>query len=127
MPKEPTDPVGKPAPGKVSPDKVTETGTSTPPEKSTFEAYKEAAPGAPKPAEAGGPSPMELASKSTISTTPTFQSLTAQARNAQDTLGEVQKNLNTQNLKLKASQKDLLNTKLKNANDHLKAAAQARG
>ncbi|MBN2478902.1 MAG: hypothetical protein JXA94_01610 [Parachlamydiales bacterium] len=129
MPKEPTDPIGKAGPGKIPPDKISETGTSTPPDRASFESYKQAAPGAPGAAETTGSeiSPMELASKSTISSTPTFQTLAAQARNAQDTLGEIQKNLNTPNLNLKKSQQDLLGTKLSNANDHLKAANQTIG
>jgi len=66
---------------------------------------------------------MDLASKQAISSTPTYQSLLSQSANARDTLGEIEKNLNTANLKFKKSQEDLLGTKLKNANDHLADAA----
>jgi len=121
MPKPPADPTGPMKPGKVTPDKISEKGVSQP-DTSAFQAYKEEAPSA---SQAGKPSemtPMDLATKAGISTTPTYQSLLSQATNAQDSLGEVQKNLQTPNLKLKKSQTDLLNTKLKNANENLKSA-----
>jgi hypothetical protein len=119
-PTDPTEPTGeaKPAAPKTQPLQ---------PDTETFQAYKEQAAKAPSAAESAQVSPMDLATKPGISTTPTFQTLTAQAQNAQDTLGEVQKNLNTQNLTLKKSQTDLLNSKLTNANQYLAQANQKIG
>lgn len=127
MPKPPTDPPGSPESSKISPDKSLEKGRPTSPDSSAFQEYKESAPSAPQPGTPSEISPMDLASKAGISTTPTFQSLLAQAGNARDTLGEVEKNLKTPNLKFKKSQSDLLQSKLKNANDHLASANQKMG
>ncbi|NGX34005.1 MAG: hypothetical protein K1060chlam1_00350 [Candidatus Anoxychlamydiales bacterium] len=126
MPKPPSDPTGASGAPKITPDKTTEKGMS-PPDSSSFQAYKEEAPSAAPTAKATEMTPMDLATKAGISTTPTYQSLFSQAANAQDTLGDVQKNLQTPNLKLKKSQTDLLNTKLGNANKNLKAANQKMG
>jgi len=126
MPKPPADPTGPTGPGKVTPDKISEKGVSQP-DTSAFQAYKEGAPSAPGAGKPSEMTPMDLATKAGISTTPTYQSLLSQATNAQDTLGEVQKNLQTPNLKLKKSQTDLLNTKLNNANKSLKSANEKMG
>ncbi|NGX28794.1 MAG: hypothetical protein K940chlam1_00981 [Candidatus Anoxychlamydiales bacterium] len=122
LPIDPSEAGGAP---KIGGD-PTKPGKISQPDASSFEAYKEGAPGANAP-EASQISPMDLASKTGISTTPTFSTLLAQANTTQDTLGDVQKNLNTPNLKLKKSQTDLLNTKLNNANDYLTAANQKLG
>lgn len=128
MPKSPIEPTGASEPGKIGPDKISEKGTTTPPDTESFQSYKEEAPSAPGVGKTSAEmTPMDLASKTGISTTPTFQSITAQAKNAQDTLGEVQKNLQTPNLKLKTSQTNLLNTKLTNANKNLQTANQKLG
>lgn len=125
MPNSPTDPTGPLEPSKISTDKTTEKGISRP-DTSSFQTFKEEAPPATT-TPATEMTPMELATKTGISTTPTYQSLLSQASNAQDTLGEVQKNLKTPNLKLKKSQADLLNTKLNNANEHLQRANEKLG
>jgi hypothetical protein len=70
---------------------------------------------------------MDLAAKETISQTPSFQTLLSQSQNIQDTLGNVQNQLNTPNLKFKKSQANLLNAKLTQANEHLKAANEKMG
>ena len=128
MGKSPADPVGASDPGRISRDKISEKGTSTPPEQSTFETYKEQAPAAPtKGEEATNISPMDLASKPGVSTTPTFQTLLSQANSAQDTLGSVENNLKTPNLKFKKSQEGLLKNKLTDANEHLKLANEQMG
>ena len=102
---------------------------------STFESYMEGSAGkagAPKgvtpPTGAQGPSPMEVA-RGTLSPTapPTFDSLQAQSKNVQDTMGTVSQQLNTQNLKLKRSQTHLLKNKLQDVNDHIRAAANQLG
>jgi len=123
----PSDPSNSPETPKVTPDKSIEGGKISQPDTSAFESYKEQAPAA---APAGTPSeisPMDLASKAGISTTPSFETLLSQANNAQDTLGTVQQNLQTPNLKFKKSQADLLKNKLSNANEHLTAASQKMG
>lgn len=127
MPKPPSDPSGSPEASRIQPDRTTEKGRAVPPESSAYQAYKEEAPSAPAPGTPSELSPMDLASKAGISTTPTFQTLISQATNARDTLGEVEKNLKTPNLKFKKSQAELLQNKLNNANDHLKAANQKLG
>ena len=119
----PSDPSNYPEVGKVSKDKISETGKSVPDSK-TFEQYKTTAPAANQTSAPSEMSPMELATKAGISTTPTFQSLTEQAQNAKDTLGEVEKQLKTPKLQLKKSQKNLLDSKLNAANDHLLSAAK---
>lgn len=127
MPNPPSDPTGSPEASRISPDKSIEKGRPSPPDTSSYQEFKEKAPSAPTPGTPSELSPMDLATKAGISTTPSFQSLLSQASNAQDTLGEIHKNLNTQNLKFKKSQSDLLKTKLTNANDHLSAANQKMG
>ena len=119
----PTDPSNYPGTPKISKDKISQTGSSIP-DNASFEGYKGKAPAAGETNAPSQMSPMELASKAAISTTPTFQSLTEQAQNAKDTLGEVEKNLKQPKLRLKKSQKDLLENKLSSANDHLQSAAQ---
>jgi hypothetical protein len=128
MSKPPPDPASSPEVPKVAPDKTTQTGKTTPPDTSAYQAYKEEAPTAAAPSGTSPEvSPMELASKEALSTTPTFETLTTQAKNAQDTLGDVEKNLKTPNLKFKKSQSELLQNKLGNANDHLDSAVQKMG
>jgi hypothetical protein len=59
--------------------------------------------------------------------TPTYGSLIAQAKGAQDTLGAVETQLNTPNLKLKRSQNHLLRNKLQDATEYTRAAAGKLG
>ncbi|EKE21595.1 MAG: hypothetical protein ACD_7C00173G0001, partial [uncultured bacterium] len=125
MAKPPTAPIGSPEPSKIPSDKSLDKGNA--PDISSFQSYKEKAPSAPAPQSSGEISPMDLAAKAGISTTPTYQSLLAQSANAKDTLGEVEKNLKTPNLKLKKYHSDLLKNKLTNANDHLAGANQKMG
>ncbi len=126
MPKPPPEPTGASDVPKIPSDKTTEKGISKP-DTSAFQSYKEQAPSATSSTQATQTTPMDLATKTGISTTPSYQSLLSQATNAQDTLGEIQKNLQVPNLKLKKSQIDLLNTKLTNANKYLKTANEKMG
>lgn len=112
---------------KVTPDKSMEGAKVAKPDSSTFKAYQEEAPSAPSQAGSTQMSPMDLAAKAGISTTPSYETLLSQAANARDTLGTVEKNLKTPKLTFKKSQAELLNTKLKNANDHLGAASKVMG
>jgi len=120
-----------------SPDRITP-GKALEPEKplsqppSTFETYmqetasqgKSALPGTGQPV---GTSPMEITRGGTPSSTPTFDSLMTQARGAQDGLGQVERQLNTPNLKLKRSQTHLIKNKMQDANGHIRSAASKLG
>ena len=103
MPNPPSDPANAPETPKITPDKSIEGGKISQPDTSSFESYKEQAPGAITPGTSSEISPMDLASKAGISTTPTFQTLLSQANNAQDSLGTVQQNLKTPNLKFRST------------------------
>ncbi|MBI5346871.1 MAG: hypothetical protein HZB76_07010, partial [Chlamydiae bacterium] len=125
MPTGPTDPSGLAGPEKIGKDKGLESDKSGKPDSGSFQSYLKEAPG--KPATPSEISQMELASKSAISTTPSFQSLLGQVSNAQDSLGEIEKNIKTPQLAFKRSQEKLLNSKLNDANDHLKSAVEKLG
>jgi hypothetical protein len=126
MAKSPIDPPSSEGPGKIGSDQSIK-GPKNLPDKSTFEGYKESAPSAPSASSSTNISPMDLAAKETVSTTPNFQTLLTQSQNVQDTLGNVQNQLQTPNLKFKKSQSNLLNAKLTQANEHLKAANEKMG
>jgi hypothetical protein len=55
-----------------------------------------------------------------MATTPTMDTLLSQVGNVQSTLGDINSQLNTPNLKLKASTKYLVKSKLTDANDNLR-------
>jgi hypothetical protein len=120
-------------PADRSPDRITP-GKAVEPEKtisqppSTFESYMEGTSsgtrGTPPSITGAGPAtaaaPMQPG-------TPTFQTLQAQAKNAQDSLGTVGEQLNTPNLKLKRSQTHLLKNKLQDSNSSLQSAGTKLG
>ena len=60
-------------------------------------------------------------------TNPSFNTLLAQAKTSQDSLGTVQQQLNTQNLKLRRSQTHLLKNKLTDAQGYLRQAGAKLG
>lgn len=97
-----------------------------------FESYMQGT-GQPKappgtPPATGTPTPMEVARTPAISTAGiSFDSLLAQAKTAQDTLGTVEKQLNDQKLKLKRSQSHLVRQKLGDANSYIRAAGSKLG
>ncbi len=94
---------------------------------SSFESYVEKGP-APTQPGASGPTPMELARPpSRPEGPPTMDSLHTQAQSAQDTLGNIHKQLQTPNLHLQRSQTHLLRNKLTDANDYAKAASKMLG
>ena len=123
-----TTPTSDPTPAgetpKVTPEKTLEKGRRVP-DTSTYAAYKEEAP--PAAARPGEISPMELASKEGVSTTPTIDSLLAQTGNINTFLENLQNLARTPNLTLTKTQEDLLNTKVKNANDHIGKAINKLG
>lgn len=124
-------------PADRSPDRITP-GKALEPEKplsqppSTFESYMQ---GAPAGGRGGQPMTMQTAGAGPVQTTlinqqvanPTYSTLLAQAKTAQDSLGTVQDQLNTPNLKLKRSQAHLLKNKLQDANENLRAGAARLG
>jgi hypothetical protein len=73
-------------------------------------------------------SPFSLAQgQNVLASTPTFDTLITQTQAAQNALGGIKTQLNTPNLKLKASQKYLLKNKLSDANGHLRSANSKLG
>jgi hypothetical protein len=75
-----------------------------------------------------GATPLELASNPSLNQTiPTYDSLLAQSKTTQDSLGYVEKQLNTKNLKLKHAHTLILNEKLDSANNYLQQAAVRLG
>ncbi len=124
------------SPGPVSPGKASEPLEKPVPPGQTptgFDAYMQGAgtktpPGIGTETPAAGPTPMEVARGSAISTSGlSFDSILAQANQAQDSLGTVEKQLNDQNLKLKRSQSHLVKQKLSDANSHIRAAGSKLG
>jgi hypothetical protein len=80
------------------------------------------------PASPGGPTPMDVARGSPISSAGvSFDSLLAQAKNTQDSLGTVEKQIKDQKLKLKRSQSHLVKQKLGDANSYMRAAGSKLG
>lgn len=89
-----------------------------------FESHMQGAEGTQKGAgTTQGPSPAEIPQgpQAPQQGTPSLHSLTAQVGTAQDSLGNVQNQLNTKDLRLTNSQKHLLRNKLSNASTHLRA------
>ena len=101
---------------------------------STFDAYMQGTAGAKTPPAtpgapgATGPTPMDISRGSAISANEiSFNSILAQAKGAQDSLGNVGKQLNDQKLKLKRSQSHLVRQKLDDANGYIRAAGSKLG
>ncbi len=94
------------------------------PQQGSFDAYMEKAGQQPNPTgKTGEVSPFDLAQNQTpLAQGPTFDSLLAQTKSVQGMLGDINTNLQTKNLKLKASDRASLRSKLTNANSYLKAA-----
>lgn len=117
------------SPDRIAPAKAIET---TLPEKtpgSSFQSYMQSSPTPPGAASTtGAPSPLSLPQQGVMqSGTPTFNSLLAQAQTTRDSLGTVEQQLNTPNLKFKRSQSHLIRNKLTDANSYLRAAAEKSG
>lgn len=93
-----------------------------------FDSYMQTA-GNRTPNQAAGPTPMNGAapSASLPSGAVTVDSILAQAKQAQDTLGTVEKQLGDQNLKLKRSQTHLVKQKLTDANSYIRSAGSKLG
>lgn len=116
-----------------SPDKINATpplgqeSGKTPPDNSFKNLMKEGG-GNPPPGLAGSQppgtvaSPFDLAGGHPLATGPTMQSLMDQTKHVQTVLGNISNSLGTQDLKLKQSQKYVLNNKLQSASGHLQSA-----
>lgn len=123
------DPFDK-SPDRVIPTKAIETNLPSQAPGSSFQSYMETTP-TPQLSSGGTalPSALSLPQQNTsmASGTPTFDSLLAQTQNTQNTLGVVGQQLQTDNLKFKRSQAQLIRNKLGDANDYLRAAADKLG
>lgn len=128
----PATPSPDESPGRIAAGKSLESVGSTPTKPpGSFESEMNQARSSMRPQEAAstqGPSPMDLArgslpSPGSLSTA----TLLAQARQAQDALGHVSKQLQTKDLKFKRSQNHLLKNKLQDAQGHLRGAAAKLG
>lgn len=122
-------PDATPSPDRIDPSKSIEPRTSIRSQSgSDFQSFMEGSGANPTAAStAGSPSPLELAKPSQPSAAPTFNTLMAQSTNMQDSLGTLQDQLNTPNLKLKRSQAHLLRNKLGDANNYIRGAAGKLG
>jgi hypothetical protein len=132
-----TNPTGIPdsVSGKIPIESEKPTGLGPP---SSFENYMQGTASQPKgggmpaQAQAGtqgapGTTPMELTRPSIQTAGPSYDTLLAQARTAQDGLGTIGQQLNEPNLKLKRSQSQLLKHKLQDTNGHIRAAGNRAG
>ena len=116
--------------GKIPVESEKPTGLSQP--STSFEEYMQGTANQGRtaiaqPGPAQGPTPMELTRPNMQTAGPSFDTLLAQAKNAQDGLGTVGQQLNEPNLKLKRSQSQLLKHKLQDANGHIRAAGARVG
>ena len=73
-----------------------------------------------------GVTPLQLMEQSHVvgQNAPSMETLAAQINSTSSALGDVQNQLSTKNLTLKPSQKYLLRSKLKSANEHIRSAAE---
>lgn len=80
------------------------------------------------PTAPGGPTPMDVVHGPSISSSGiSFDSILAQAKQTQDSLGTVAEQLNDKNLKLKRSQSHLVRQKLGDANSYIRTAGSRLG
>jgi len=123
------NPDATPTPDRINPNKPIEPQTSIRSQPgSDFQSFMQGTGSNPTAASGGQmPSPIDLAKPSQQTAAPTFNSLLAQSANIQDSLGSVQDQLNTPNLKLKRSQAHLLRNKLTDANGYIRGAATKLG
>lgn len=128
----PESPPPDKSPGAASPTKALESDvTKQPSTGGSFESYMKTG-AEPAQAQRGqaakAPSLMEAAQPPTARPgAPTLDTLTMQAKTAQDSLGTVQKQLQTPDLRLKRSQAHLLKNKLTDAQTYSRSAAAKLG
>ncbi len=118
------------SPDAISGGKPLEPAGATPQSPKDFQSYMQGTSSQPagQPSAAGGPSPVDIAKGPSISTAgPSFNTILAQTKTAQDSLGTVGQQLNTQNLKLRRSQSHLLKNKLSDAQSYIRQASGKLG
>jgi hypothetical protein len=123
-----TNPIGN-NPSPINPNKPTETVSSPTSQdrSSTFQNYMQE-PGPGKATSSELPSVMDLSKSNLVQGPASNQTLQMQAKNVQDSLGMIEKQLNDPNLKnLKRSQNYLLKQKLQDALDHVHSAGNKMG
>lgn len=129
----PVTPSPDESPGRIAAGKSLESVGSTPSKPAgSFDTHmqeaKTANPARMSSTAPEGTSPMALARGAMASPASLSNaSLLAQAKNAQDALGHVEKQLQTKDLKFKRSQQHLLKNKLQGAQEHLRGAAAKLG
>lgn len=118
-------------PGRITPDKAAEPAGTTPQPQKDFQSYMKGSPGkmpGGAPPQASGPTPASIAQGPSIPTAaPTVNSMIAQSKTAQDSLGTIGQQLKTPNLAFKRSQAHLLKNKLTNANEYIRQAGAKLG
>jgi len=122
---------------KNSPEEVSRIGSTSPigqdskmntSPQTSFQSFMQEPSSAGAPPAAGAPSPFDLPQHQTfLPSNPTMDTLLSQAATAQTTLGDINSQLNTPNLKLKQSTKYLLKNKLSDANAHMSTAGAKLG
>ena len=127
----PSSPLPDQSPDKITPSKSLEPDQAIRQSQSgtSFESHmQKGTPPQGTPQAAGSPNPMQIARPSNMQMgTPSMDSLTMQAKTAQDSLGTVEQQIKTPNLKLKRSQAHLLKNKLTDAQEYSRAAAAKLG
>src|SRR5579872_3577062 len=128
-----TTPPPDKSPDRITPGKAMEPVEKplTPPGPTGFQSYMQGTPGSPKTATPGapqGPTPMDLSRGAPLATGgPTYDSILAQEKTAQDSLGVVHDQLNNPKLKFKRSQAHLLKNKLSDANGYIRSTGSKLG
>lgn len=117
---------------KISPNQpLTPGGPTAPgtPQKGDFESHMQNAPSGQAPSQPQGLSPGQVPQGPATpqGSSPSLDSVTSQVTTAQDSIGNLQNKLNTNNLKLTRSQQHLLRNKLTDASTHLRAANSKMG
>lgn len=122
-----TTPADK-SPDRVYGGKPLESIGSTPQAPKDFQPYMQDQGKAPGSIPPNGPTPMDAAKGAISPTAPsTTEGMLAQAKNARDSLGHVEQQLKTPQLKLRRSQQHLLKNKLTSAQSYLRQAAEKTG
>jgi len=114
----------------IKPSKPVPGGQEQPSSDKAFQSYMETGQAPQKaPGEPGStsPSPLDLANTQKNLSTPTQETVLGQMNSTSGVLGDIQKQLQTKNLKLKPSQKYLLRNKLNESNTLIRSAAAKVG
>ena len=112
------------SPARISPNKALEPAGTSPQPPKDFSSYMQDS----HVSHAKGPEPLSPANMAQGgSKPPSMESILNQAKSAQDGLGVVGKQLQTQNLKLKRSHAHLLKNKLTDANEYIRQVGSKVG